>query len=397
MRGIAIKKLDIRSRRDTSAVMISGCDAAATATTGEPERLESLAELKAALRDRKSELAQRDVELVKVRKERDFLRAAYDALKQELELLKRRIFIATAERVDAAQLKLEFQDKLALLNTLADTLEDPKPEEPKPEEQPAAEPSEQPANGGKPDGRKNRKSPPTGRRKLDEIDEAILPIVRVTITDPLFEQLVAEGKAKPIGVEPSSRVGYERGGFRRVVTERVTYAAVNTQGVTELETAPVPAEIIPRCIATADTQAYILNAKYCDGLPLYRVEDIFARLGVPIARGLMSRWVEQLGATFGATIVHAARQEAFSTAFCMATDATGFAIQPGPSDDGKRHPCRRGHYFVLIADRDHIFFEFKAKSLDQNNLINFVVDLADNSSRHERRLVAVRGHSSATC
>lgn len=323
-------------------------------TASKPERLGSIAELRAALENR-------NVELANACKERDFLRAAYDALKQELELLKRRIFVATAERVDTSQLKLEFQDKLDILNSLAGTPEEKKTEEAPPEDSNKPNNTKKESDDDKPDGRKKRKSPPTGRRKLDEIDEATLPVVRVTVTDPLFEKLVAEGKAKAVSVEPSSRLGYERGGFRRVVTERVTYAAVNARGETELETAPVPPELIPRCIATADTQAYILNAKYCDGLPLYRVENIFERLGVPVARGLMSRWVEELGATFGATVVHAARQEAVSTAFCMATDATGFAIQPGPSDDGKRRPCRRGHYFVLIADRDHIFFEFKAK------------------------------------
>jgi transposase len=212
------------------------------------------------------------------------------------------------------------------------------------------------------DGRKDRKVPPTGRRKLDEIDEATLPVVRVPITDPLFEQLVAEGKAKRIGVEASSKIGYERGGFRRVVTERVKYEATTATGETELETAPLPAELLPRCIATADTLAHILTSKYADGLPLYRLDRIFEeRFGLRIARGQMSRWVEELGATFGATIVHAARQEAIATAFCIATDATGFAVQPAPAEDGKRRPCRRGHYFVLLADRDHVFFEFKAR------------------------------------
>lgn len=298
-------------------------------------------------------VAELESALAKARKERDFLRAAYDALKQELELLKRRIFIATAERVDSEQLKLEFQDKLALLNKMAGTLGESGVE--------GKPPAAPPSNGGKRDGRNTRKKPPTGRRKLEDIDEATLPIVRVPITDPVFEQLVAEGKAKRVGVESSSKIGYERGGFRRVVTERVTYAATRTDGTTELEAAPVPAELLKRCIATADTLAHILVAKYCDGLPLYRLEQQFERLGVRIARGQMSRWVEELGATFGATVVHAARQQAFATAFCIATDATGFAVQPGASEDGKRRPCRRGHYFVLIADRDHIFFEFKAK------------------------------------
>jgi hypothetical protein len=48
------------------------------------------------------------------------------------------------------------------------------------------------------------------------------------------------------------------------------------------------------------------------------------------------------------------------------TDATGFAIQPGPLEDGPRRPCRKGHYFVQIADRDHIFFEFTPKETSAN-------------------------------
>src|SRR3990170_755963 len=55
------------------------------------------------------------------------------------------------------------------------------------------------------------------------------------------------------------------------------------------------------------------------------------------------------------------RKEAFKTAFCIATDATGIAVQPEPRADGARQACRRGHYFVLIADRDHVFFEYTAK------------------------------------
>jgi transposase len=314
----------------------------------------------AGLRGRISTL---EMALAKVSKERDFLRSAYDALKRELELLKHRIFVGTAERVDTQQLRLEFNEKLELLNKMTDTVDGPKvePDSPDTQDSPGDNPIS-PNDGPKPDGRKNRKTPPVGRRKLEEIDEGTLPVVRVQITDPVFEKLVEEGKAKRVGCEESSKLGYERGGPRRVVTERVTYAAFNEcSGATELETAAVPDELLPRCIATADTLAFILNSKYCDGLPLYRIEQIFDRLSVPIARGQMSRWVEELGATFGATVVHAARKEAFETAFCIATDATGFAVQPGPPDDGKRRPCRRGHYFVLIADRDHIFFEFKAK------------------------------------
>ena len=66
------------------------------------------------------------------------------------------------------------------------------------------------------------------------------------------------------------------------------------------------------------------------------------------------------GATLGA-IVEAARKEAFEQAFCLSTDATGVLIQPGLIQDGKRRPCRKGHFFVILADVDHVFFEYTEK------------------------------------
>jgi len=45
-------------------------------------------------------------------------------------------------------------------------------------------------------------------------------------------------------------------------------------------------------------------------------------------------------------------------AFCIATDATGVAVQPEPSKTGERQACRKGHFFVLLADDDHVLFEY---------------------------------------
>jgi transposase len=75
-------------------------------------------------------------------------------------------------------------------------------------------------------------------------------------------------------------------------------------------TAPMPPEMFPRSIATVSLVAHIVVDKYCDGLPLHRQENRFARLGVPIDRGTMSRWMEHAGATCGATVVEAMRKDA---------------------------------------------------------------------------------------
>jgi hypothetical protein len=60
----------------------------------------------------------------------DHLRASHERLRQELDLLRRRIFIAKAERIDSAQLELEFAQKLAALDALSGRLaEQPKPDD----------------------------------------------------------------------------------------------------------------------------------------------------------------------------------------------------------------------------------------------------------------------------
>lgn len=294
------------------------------------------------------EVSKRDATIAELKDEYARLWRSYEQLKEELALIKRRLFIAKAERVDTTQLQLEFEELVKKLNALSGEQSDGSDEG-----QGKGQSSDKPRDRPK----------PTGRRKLED---AGLPEVPVEIADPLFEQLVAEGKAERIGFEESSKLAYERGGLRRVVIKRVKYAATNAQGQTEIETAAVPAEVVSRCMASASTLALIANSKYCDGLPLFRVEQMFERWGFPLDRGTMSRWLEQLGATFGATVVEAAKRDALATAFCMMTDATGFAVQPGPSDDGVRRPCRKGHYFVQIADRDHIFFEFTPKETSQN-------------------------------
>ena len=282
-----------------------------------------------------SRIAELEAELAAVKAERDVLRAAHERLRLELELLRRRIYVAKAERVDTAQLELEFAKKLAELDRLSGL------PEPTAEERAA--------------GTRRPRRKPTGRRDLRAV---ALPEERVEIADPLFEELVAKGKAERIGYEESSKLAYQRGGMRRLVLARVKYRVINSRGESTMATAPLPAETFPRSMAAPSMLAHIAVEKHCDGLPLFRIEDRLDRDGFPVDRGTMCRWLEDVGATLGATVVAAAREEAMRTAFCFATDATGVAVQPEPLPDGRRQPCRHGHFFVLIADRDHIFFEY---------------------------------------
>lgn len=55
------------------------------------------------------------------------------------------------------------------------------------------------------------------------------------------------------------------------------------------ETAPMPAQPIPKSIASPGLLAHVATAKYVDGLPLYRQEKQFARLGIDLPRQTLAR------------------------------------------------------------------------------------------------------------
>ena len=282
----------------------------------------------------------------KLEKDVETLRASHERLRQELEMLRYRIFVAKAERIDSKQLELEFAAKLSALDELARKIPAPTPE---PEAAAAAA-------GSSPTGNGDGAAKPRGRRDLRGLK---LPQVRIEITDPVFERLVAEGKAARVSFDESCKLGWQRGGQRKIIIARATYKTLDDDPM--LETAAVPKELLPRALAAPSMLAHIVHEKFGRGLPLYRIETGFRRDGVPIDRGTMSRWLEELGGAMGATIVEAARQEALATAFCISTDATGIAIQPERTSEKIRRACRRGHYFVQIADRDHVFFEYTPK------------------------------------
>jgi transposase len=274
-------------------------------------------------------VAQLQAELSIVRAERDRLRQAYRQLLVEVDLLRRRIFVAKAERIDTRQLELEFAHKNAELAGLAAQLQ---PEESEPA-------SEQPKNKHKPKGRRDLRKVPLDEERFEYLDDQL------------------EGVAERIGFEESFKLGWRKGGPVRIVIARAKYRTVAQDGSSSIVVAWVPRETFGRSLAAPSLLAKILTDKFCDGLPLFRQEQRFERAGISLDRGTMSRWTEDAGMTAGCVVL-AMKQDVLRNAFCISTDATGVAVQPEPSATGARQACRRGHFFVLIADRDHVLFEY---------------------------------------
>jgi len=55
-----------------------------------------------------------------------------------------------------------------------------------------------------------------------------------------------------------------------------------------------PVHPLGKCIASVALLTYVLVSKYADGLPLYRLEKLFKRLGHPLDRSQMAHWIVRL-------------------------------------------------------------------------------------------------------
>jgi len=298
--------------------------------------------LRARIAELEATLSARTSELTRVTKERDSLRKAYAMVLEQLELLRHRITVAKAERIgNVEQLELEFAAKKAELEALVKKLkEDALPDEEQSDAPPGSPPGDaKPKRGG-------------GRRNLDNI--VFAEEKRIELTDPLYEATMER-----IGWEETSQIGYRPGCTVKVVTARAVYKTKTE--VAEFTTVPVPPQLLTRCLMAPSMLAHLVMSKVGYGLTFYRMEERFAREGIGIDRGSISRYFEDVGASLGA-IVEAMRKDALANAFCLSTDATGVSIQPVRVQDSKtRQPCSKGHFFVVLADRDHIFFEYQEK------------------------------------
>ena len=62
---------------------------------------------------------------------------------------------------------------------------------------------------------------------------------------------------------------------------------------TPIKTAPMPIPALPGSPASASAIAYIMSQKFVEGMPLYRQEKSFERLGIKLSRQTMANWMLQ--------------------------------------------------------------------------------------------------------
>jgi transposase len=182
-----------------------------------------------------------------------------ELLRQKIDLLIRRVFGSSSERLDKTQLELLLQLSQGAALT--------SPEIPPPVVAP-------------------KRSCKQRRLRLPEN----LPVVETVIEPEPVKQKPEEWRC--IGQEVSEQLDYEPARFlkRRTIRKKYVHRL-------DLNRAPViallPERLLDRSLPAPGLLAQILVGKYCDHLPLYRQEQIFAqRHQINLPRQTLARWVE---------------------------------------------------------------------------------------------------------
>lgn len=215
--------------------------------------------------------------LAEANREREAQGQRIDQLLEYIELLRRKRFGRSADRVPDTQLSLFDESELeALIGELEAQLP----------QAPETESSEQPP---KPPKRKPVRRPlpshlPRVERILDlpEVEKAAMGEDWVFIGYDTSEQLAVLPRQIYV-------IEYKRAKY---VPRDETVAGAEA-GV---KIAPRPAQIIPKSLAHSSLLASLVTAKFVDALPLYRQEKIFAREGITLSRQTMAGLLMQLQA-----------------------------------------------------------------------------------------------------
>jgi transposase len=199
----------------------------------------------------------------------------------------------------------------------------------------------------------NRASP-TGRKPLPEK----LPRIIIEVTPPDVQRAGLDAFDR-LGEDVCETVEHRPASVVVVRTVRPKYVAKKAidslqvgQSTPVLQASALELPI-PRALAGPGLLADTIIKRWVDHLPLHRLERIYGREGLPLARSTICGWHFSV-ADLAHALVEAMFRDAWENSAYLCTDATGVLVQ-----DAEK--CRRGHFFVVVAPGKHVLFRYTPK------------------------------------
>jgi transposase len=197
--------------------------------------------------------------------------------------------------------------------------------------------------------REHERAKPTGRKPLPEslprVDLEVLPDDVQRKGLDAFER-IGQDVSETVERRPASLV------VVRVTRPKFVRKDRPRLAETTVSIAPPPELPLERSLAGPGLLADTIVRRWQDHLPLYRLEQVYAREGLELARSTICGWHMEL-AELVRTLIEAMWQDALGSPY-LCTDATGVLVQA-------KDKCRTGHFWVLIAPERHVLYAYSAK------------------------------------
>ena len=246
----------------------------------------------------------REDELGKLRGENARLVAENELLRQKVDLLVRKVFGASSEKLDLDQLLLF----------------DPQP------------PKKPDGDGPAPE----VESSPAKKRAKRTSREATLPTNLPVEETVLIPEEVREqpGNYRQVSEETTTKLDYQPAQFRKLVTRRPKFvkrlASIDDPEADRFIIAPLPPSLKERSLLTPSLAAEIATNRFCDHQPYYRQEQHFLmRHGVHLPRNTMSQWMGDLSRDYLSGIYRAMHQEMLGETYLQVDETPIDYLAPG--------------------------------------------------------------------
>jgi len=274
------------------------------------------------------------------------LQTEYQIIKERLKTLEANMFGRKTEKLLPVNV-----DQMNIFNEFecvedGTEYDDGKPaDESEPEPEPEAE-TEESTNSRK----KNK-----GKRQSDLKG---LPKVIVNHEIP-EEELIAkygENGWKRLPDQVYSKLQIEPAKYTVIEHHIAVYAGKNTDDVVKAEH---PVELINNSIATESLVAAIINAKFANAMPLYRIEKEIENYGVAISRQNMAHWAILCSERY-LSLLYERMHELLQKEHVIQTDETPAYVSKRPEDSAKKSEMwvyRTGEY---NTEKPIVLFKYAA-------------------------------------
>ena len=180
-----------------------------------------------------------------------------------------------------------------------------------------------------------RRKKQKGKRKED-LSRLPKRIENHELTKEQLKGIFGENGWKRLPDEVYSRVEYQPA-IREVVEHHVAVYAAKKADVDTIIRADRPVDLLRNSIATPSLVAAVMNAKYTNAIPLYRIAQDFEQNDMLLSRATMANWVIRCSERYLSLVYDRLREHLCKQDVIQADETTCQVTKDGRSSDAKSY------------------------------------------------------------